>query len=73
MGLRGAPTLKGVETQSDFLAVRELGFDLIQGQMFAKPMAPRKFEALNRLPGAHDARAKLRRCRLAACALKSCA
>ncbi|MGA7163329.1 MAG: EAL domain-containing protein [Pseudolabrys sp.] len=34
----------GVETQSDFLAVRELGFDLIQGQMFAKPMAPRKFE-----------------------------
>ncbi|MGB8531739.1 MAG: hypothetical protein WCD64_10950 [Pseudolabrys sp.] len=44
MGLRGAPALKGVETQSDFLAVRELGFDLIQGQMFAKPMAPRKFE-----------------------------
>lgn len=34
----------GVETQSDFLAVRELGFDLIQGQMSAKPMAPRKFE-----------------------------
>ncbi|MGA8560015.1 MAG: hypothetical protein WA309_12305 [Pseudolabrys sp.] len=44
MGLRGAPALKGVEKQSDFLAVRELGFDLIQGQMFAKPMAPRKFE-----------------------------
>lgn len=44
LGLRGAPALKGVETQSDFLAVRELGFDLIQGQMFAKPMAPRKFE-----------------------------
>ncbi|MGC2437639.1 MAG: EAL domain-containing protein [Pseudolabrys sp.] len=35
---------RGVETQSDFLAVRELGLDLIQGQMFAKPMAPRKFE-----------------------------
>ena len=34
----------GVETQSDFLAVRELGFDLLQGQMFAKPMTPRKFE-----------------------------
>ena len=32
------------ETQSDFLAVRELGFDLLQGQMFAKPMTPRKFE-----------------------------
>ncbi|MGB7454268.1 MAG: EAL domain-containing protein [Pseudolabrys sp.] len=44
LGLRGAPALKGVEKQSDFLAVRELGFDLIQGQMFAKPMAPRKFE-----------------------------
>ncbi|MGB9271956.1 MAG: EAL domain-containing protein [Pseudolabrys sp.] len=34
---------RGVETQSDFLAVRELGLDLIQGQI-AKPMAPRKFE-----------------------------
>ena len=47
LGLRGAPALSvagGVETQSDFLAVRELGFDLIRGQMFAKPMAPRKFE-----------------------------
>lgn len=35
---------EGVETQSDFLAVRDLGFDLLQGQMFAKPMTPRKFE-----------------------------
>ena len=35
---------EGVETQSDFLVVRELGFDLLQGHMFAKPMAPRKFE-----------------------------
>jgi len=34
----------GVETQSDFPAVRELGFDLHQGEMFAKPMTPRKFE-----------------------------
>lgn len=34
----------GVETQSDYLAVRGLGFDLLQGHMFAKPMAPRKFE-----------------------------
>ena len=41
----GAKSLaEGVETQSDFLAVRELGFDLLQGQMFAKPMTPRKFE-----------------------------
>ena len=35
---------EGVERQSDFLAVRDLGFDLVQGNMFAKPMAPRKFE-----------------------------
>jgi len=35
---------EGVESQSDFLAVRELGFDLLQGHMFAKPMAPRKFQ-----------------------------
>jgi EAL domain-containing protein (putative c-di-GMP-specific phosphodiesterase class I) len=34
----------GVETQSDYLAVRDLGFDLLKGHMFAKPMAPRKFE-----------------------------
>ena len=35
---------EGVETQSDFLAVRDLGFDLLQGHMFAKPMAPRQFQ-----------------------------
>ncbi len=35
---------EGVETQSDFLVVRDLGFDLLQGHMFARPMAPRKFE-----------------------------
>lgn len=35
---------EGVETQSDFLVVRDLGFDLLQGHMFAEPMAPRKFE-----------------------------
>lgn len=35
---------EGVETHSDYLTVRELGFDLLQGHMFAKPMAPRKFE-----------------------------
>ena len=35
---------EGVDRQSDFLAVRDLGFDLLQGNMFAKPMAPRKFE-----------------------------
>ena len=35
---------EGVETQSDFFAVRDLGFDLLQGHLFAKPMAPHKFE-----------------------------
>ena len=35
---------EGVDRQSDFLAVRDLGFDLLQGNMFAKPMGPRKFE-----------------------------
>jgi EAL domain-containing protein (putative c-di-GMP-specific phosphodiesterase class I) len=35
---------EGVENQSDFLAVRDLGFDLVQGHMFAKPMTPRKFQ-----------------------------
>ncbi len=35
---------QGVETQADFAMVRELGFDLLQGMMFAKPMEPRKFE-----------------------------
>jgi EAL domain-containing protein (putative c-di-GMP-specific phosphodiesterase class I) len=40
----GARTVaKGVETRADFLAVRELGFDLIQGFFFAKPMEPHKF------------------------------
>ena len=34
----------GVEAQPDFLVVRDLGFDLLQGHMFAKPMAPHKFE-----------------------------
>ncbi len=40
----GARTVaEGVETRADFLAVRELGFDLIQGFFFAKPMEPAKF------------------------------
>jgi EAL domain-containing protein (putative c-di-GMP-specific phosphodiesterase class I) len=34
----------GVETQADYLAVRDLGFDLVQGAMFAKPMPADKFE-----------------------------
>ena len=40
----GARTVaEGVETRADFLMARELGFDLIQGFFFAKPMEPSKF------------------------------
>ncbi len=40
----GARTVaEGVETRADFLAVREMGFDLVQGFLFAKPVAPKKF------------------------------
>ena len=40
----GARTVaEGVETRSDFLAARALGFDLIQGFFFARPMETPKF------------------------------
>ncbi len=40
----GARTVaEGVETRTDFVAARELGFDLIQGFFLAKPMEPQKF------------------------------
>lgn len=40
----GARTVaEGVETRADFVVTRELGFDLIQGFFFAKPMEPQKF------------------------------
>jgi EAL domain-containing protein (putative c-di-GMP-specific phosphodiesterase class I) len=40
----GARTVaEGVENWADFLAVREMGFDLVQGLMFAKPMSAEKF------------------------------
>ena len=40
----GARTVaEGVETRADFLMARELGFDLIQGFFFAKPMEANKF------------------------------
>jgi EAL domain-containing protein (putative c-di-GMP-specific phosphodiesterase class I) len=40
----GARTVaEGVETWADFLAVREMGFDLVQGFLFAKPMSAQKF------------------------------
>jgi EAL domain-containing protein (putative c-di-GMP-specific phosphodiesterase class I) len=34
----------GVDTHADFIAARELGFDLLQGALFAKPMELRAFE-----------------------------
>jgi EAL domain-containing protein (putative c-di-GMP-specific phosphodiesterase class I) len=34
---------EGVETRADFLAVREMGFDLVQGFLFAKPIPAKKF------------------------------
>jgi predicted signal transduction protein with EAL and GGDEF domain len=40
----GARTVaERVETRADFLAVREMGFDLVQGFLFAKPMPAKKF------------------------------
>jgi EAL domain-containing protein (putative c-di-GMP-specific phosphodiesterase class I) len=40
----GARTVaEGVDTLADFLAVREMGFDLAQGFLFAEPMPPGKF------------------------------
>jgi len=34
---------EGVETRADFLTVREMGFDLVQGFLFARPMTAQKF------------------------------
>jgi EAL domain-containing protein (putative c-di-GMP-specific phosphodiesterase class I) len=34
---------EGVETQADFIVARDLGFDLIQGFLFARPMDLRQF------------------------------
>jgi EAL domain-containing protein (putative c-di-GMP-specific phosphodiesterase class I) len=43
-GSYGARTVaEGVETWADFIAVREMGFDLVQGFLFAKPMTAEKF------------------------------
>lgn len=34
---------EGVETRADFVAANELGFDLVQGHLFGKPMGLKKF------------------------------
>ncbi len=40
----GARTVaEGVETWPDFLCVRDIGFDVVQGFLYAKPMPARKF------------------------------
>ena len=40
----GARSLaSGVETRADFLAASEIGFDLVQGYLFGKPMGLKKF------------------------------
>jgi EAL domain-containing protein (putative c-di-GMP-specific phosphodiesterase class I) len=39
-----------VETRADLVAVREMGFDLVQGFLFGKPMAARKFARTLRRP-----------------------
>ena len=47
----GARTVaEGVETRADLATVREIGFDLVQGFLFGKPMTARKFARLLRLP-----------------------
>jgi EAL domain-containing protein (putative c-di-GMP-specific phosphodiesterase class I) len=47
----GARTVaESVETRADLIAVREIGFDLIQGFMLGKPLEARKFGRLLRRP-----------------------
>ena len=43
-GRYGARTVAvGIETRADLLAVREMGFDLVQGFLFAKPATAKEF------------------------------
>jgi EAL domain-containing protein (putative c-di-GMP-specific phosphodiesterase class I) len=40
----GVPVVaEGVETRADFVAANEMGFDLVQGYLFGKPMGLKKF------------------------------
>jgi EAL domain-containing protein (putative c-di-GMP-specific phosphodiesterase class I) len=34
---------EGIETRADFVAASELGFDMVQGYLFGKPMGLKKF------------------------------
>ena len=34
---------QGIETRADFMAAHDIGFDLVQGHLFGKPVAARKF------------------------------
>ena len=52
----GARTVaEGVETQADFIVARDLGFDLIQGFLFARPMDLRHLTRSMTRPTADDA------------------
>jgi EAL domain-containing protein (putative c-di-GMP-specific phosphodiesterase class I) len=42
-GFGSRTVAEGVETRADFCAVREMGFDVVQGFLFAKPMMAKKF------------------------------
>lgn len=43
----GVPTVaEGVETEADLATVRALGFDSVQGFVFARPMEPKRFARL---------------------------
>ena len=36
-------TALGVESRADYLAAHDMGFDLVQGHLFGKPVGVRKF------------------------------
>ena len=42
-GFGARTTAVGVETRADFFSVREMGFDLVQGFLLAKPMTAQTF------------------------------
>lgn len=46
-GLGARTVAEGVENRGDFLILRDMGVDLIQGFLFAKPMTAQKFARFN--------------------------